>query len=150
MTRIVKKLSAKERTAMVAAARDLLGARFRHCGRGGSVDCIGLVVVALKAVGREVQDRRAYGRNPEPEGQQLREVMAAHFGKPIKKLKPGAVVTMQWHGQPNHVGIIAEAPYTDDGKPVLTVIHADANAGRVVEHRLSQPWDRRVIEGWLP
>lgn len=136
---------------MVAAARDLIGTPFRHCGRGAKVDCIGLVVVALKAVDREVQDARAYGRSPEPEGKRLREVLCAHFGNPLKTLKPGAVVTMHWHGQPNHVGIVAETPYRDhEGNRCLSVIHADSNAGRVVEHRLSRPWDRRVIEGWLP
>jgi cell wall-associated NlpC family hydrolase len=146
MSRLIEPLSAEKRTAMVAYARSLVGTPFRHRGRSvRGVDCIGLVVLALRQVGVTTADERLYGRTPEPEGAKLRQTLVDHFGQPIPELQPGAIVTMQWHGRPNHVGIVGETPYGE-----LSLIHADSKMGAVVEHRLADPWPRRIVEGWLP
>ena len=132
--------------ALVEAARTFLDVPFRHRGRSRrGVDCIGLLVVALGMVGRQVADRRVYGRSPE--GDKLREALVAEFGAPIPKdqLQVGDIVTMQWTGQPQHIGLLTD--YVLGG---LGLIHADIAVGRVVEHRLAGPWPRRIIEGFRP
>ena len=146
MGRLIEPLTAEQRAAMVAHARSMVGTPFRHRGRSErGVDCLGLVLVSLAAVGVKARDERVYGRRPEPEGARLRAELCEHFGDPVAEIAPGCVVTMQWHGRPNHVGIVGE--YYLGG---LSLIHADAASERVIEHRLADPWPRRIVEGWLP
>ena len=107
------------------------------------MDCLGLVVVAMQAVGRLMADRANYGRNPVNDG--IVEAARAHFGKPIKlaNLRPGDVVLMQWHQQPNHVAIVTDHPHG------LGLIHSLAGKC-VVEHILADPWPRRILEAFRP
>jgi cell wall-associated NlpC family hydrolase len=145
VARIIKRLSAAERTAFIAAARSFAGVPFRHRGRSErGLDCLGLIVVAMQAVGRLMADRASYGRNPVNDG--IAEAARAHFGKPIllKNLRPGDVVLMQWHQQPNHVAIVTD--YPGGG---LALIHSLAGKC-VVEHRLADPWPRRIFEAYRP
>jgi hypothetical protein len=146
MPRLIPRLSAAERTAFIAAARSLVGKDFAHRGRGPEkFDCLGVVDFSLRALGYDTQDERLYGRRPEPDAGKLRGAMAAHFGDPVASLAPGCVVTMQWHGVPNHVAVVGD--YYLGG---LSLIHALALEGRVVETRLASPWDRRIHEVWRP
>ena len=153
MARIIKRLSAAERTAFIAAARSFADTPFRHRGRTErGVDCLGLVVVAMHGIGRLMADRKAYGRDPTGDRGAMFEAALAHFGKPVwrkgdplDKLKVGDVLLMQWHEQPNHAAIVTDYPLGG-----LAVIHADAAEGRVVEHRLADPWPRRITEGFRP
>jgi cell wall-associated NlpC family hydrolase len=143
MLRSVAPLSAEESAAFIAAARGLIGTPFKHRGRSDAgTDCIGLVKLALQ--GRDTADERLYGRQPEPEGLRLRATLREHFGDPVP-LAAGCVVLMRWHALPNHVAIVAD--YIHGG---LSLIHADARVGRVVETRLSDPWPRRIIEAYRP
>lgn len=156
MNRLVPPLTAVERVEFIAEARTYLRVPFRHTGRTRrGVDCVGLVAVALAAVGREVADRRDYGRDPVRDG--LREVVRAHFGDPVWQkgdpldvLQPGDVPLMRWH-EPNgvqlccHVGILT--PYPLGG---LAMIHALSQNRQVVEHRLADPWPRRIVEVYRP
>lgn len=153
MTRIIKRLSAAERARFIAAARSYITAGpdgesvpFKHRGRSvRGVDCLGLVVVAMAEAGRTMRDKAVYGRDPSNDG--IREAAVAHFGQPIElaNVRPGDVLLMQWHGQPNHVGIVGD--YVLGG---LSLIHSLAQEKRVVEHRLADPWPRRVTEAFRP
>lgn len=152
MTRLIPKLSAAKRARFIAAARTFLTsnnggpATFRHSARKPhKVDCLGLVVMAMRAIGYEVADRKNYGRDPVNDG--LHEAAIAHFGNPIPKdtIRPGDVVLMRWHQQPNHVAIV-----TDHPNGGLALIHSLMQEGFVVEHRLSAPWPRRIIEAFRP
>ena len=147
MTRLVAPLSAVERTGFLAAVRAKVGTPFGHRGRGRKLDCVGLVAVGLQAVGREIEDRDHYGRDPVRDG--LRDVLVAHFGEPVSDMQPGDVVLMRWHedGVPlfNHVAIVAD--YYLGG---LSLIHALAQDKRVIETRLADPWPRRIVEVYRP
>lgn len=144
--RIVPPLTREARAAFVAAARSYKGTPFRHRGRSRRViDCLGLCVCALRDIGLSPADERVYQRHPEPEAAKLRATLVEHFGSPVQALEPGCIVTLQWHGRANHVGIIGDYPLGG-----MTLLHTDAQVGRVVEHRLATHWPRRVIEGWLP
>ena len=149
MTRLVEPLTDAERVEFIAEARTYLRVPFRHTGRSRrGVDCVGLVAVALAAVGRAVADRRDYGRDPVRDG--LRDVVRAHFGEPVSDTQPGDVALMRWH-EPNgvqlfcHVGILT--PYRFGG---LSLLHAHAANKQVVEHRLADPWPRRIVEVYRP
>ncbi len=156
MTRIVLPLEDHERAAFIAEARSYIRTPFRHTGRSRrGVDCVGLVAVALAAVGRHVADRRDYGRDPVRDG--LRDVLVAHFGEPVWRkgeavdtTQPGDIALMRWH-EPNgvrlfcHVGILTSYPL--GGHALLHALHANQ---RVVEHRLADPWPRRIVEVYRP
>lgn len=147
--RLVEPLSDAERVEFIAAARTMLRVPFRHTGRTErGVDCVGLVAVALAAVGRTVADRRDYGRSPVRDG--LREVLVEHFGEPVTEMEPGDVALMRWHmdGEVhlfNHVGIVTDYPLGG-----LALLHALHSNREVVEHRLAGPWPRRIVEAWRP
>lgn len=151
--RLIAPLTAGEVPVVIAAARSLLTAcdgkrvPFKHRGRSvRGIDCIGLVAYAFAAVGREIRDRRDYGRDPVRDG--LRAELVAHLGDPIPKdqMRPGDVLLMRWHQQGstrlfNHVALVTDYPLGG-----LAVIHALQANGTVVEHRYASPWDRRTVE----
>src|SRR4249919_440242 len=98
----------------------------------------------MRAIGHEMQDRASYGRDPVADG--ISQAARAHFGEPVWRrgdplslLRAGDVVLMQWHHQPNHVAIVTDYPLGG-----LAVIHSLAQARCVIEHRLSDPWPRRI------
>lgn len=129
---------------MIAAARSLVGVPYKHRGRTErGVDCIGLVAYAVASVGREIADQRAY--SPRPTDDSLRQALRAHLGEPVSDMKPGDVLLLGWHEMPCHVGLVAETPYGE-----LSLIHSLHANGRVIEHRLADPWLRRIREVYRP
>jgi cell wall-associated NlpC family hydrolase len=122
---------------LVEAARTWLGVRYRHRGRSRvGVDCAGLPWVAYRDCGIELPDYRLYGRTPHDDG--LVTHMVAALGEPLAagwQLQDGDVIVSRFVNDPHHVGIIAEANY--GGTLALNVIHADGQAGRVLEQRLT-------------
>lgn len=124
---------------MIAAARACLGTPFHHQGRlpGVGLDCIGLIVVALQAVGCIVADRRDYARRPD--GTALAAALAAHGAVRVDAPLPGDVLLFAFDGQPQHVAMLS-APDC--------IIHAYAPAGKVVEVCLNGSWRRRVVAFW--
>lgn len=145
--RLVEPLTDDERLTFIAAARVHAKARtrFKHCGRSKfGLDCVGLIAVGLIAVGRRVEDRKRYGRSPEDD--RLREAMRLHFGMPITDdPRPGDVPLMRWDIRPQHVGLLGD--YVHGG---LSLIHADAMFGAVVEHSFCGDWIARTIEVYRP
>lgn len=120
--------------ALIAAARQSLGTRFRHQGRSArhGVDCVGLIIVAARAVGLDVKDVRAYGRQPQP----------AHFISYIERNAldridapaPGAIALFDFGAGPQHAALLT-------GKSML---HAYAPSRKVVEHGFTGPWPQRL------
>jgi cell wall-associated NlpC family hydrolase len=147
--RLIAPLSAEERAGFIAAARSYLGVPFKHRGRSArGIDCVGLVAVALAAVGRQIADEKAYGRDPVRDG--LRDRLIAHLGSPVTDYQPGDVLLLRWHmAGPvhlfNHVAIATDCPYGG-----LNMIHALAQNKAVVEHRIGEPWPRRIVEAFHP
>lgn len=142
-------LTDTERVAFIAAARARLGIKFRHRGRSlRSLDCAGLVLCSLVGIGRPVQDLRAYGPNPHQDG--LGEAVRANLGEPIAfgwqpdVGRAGDVLLMRNKGDPRHVALLGEH------EGALTLIHADADRGKVVEHSFVDPWPKNVVEIFRP
>lgn len=129
----------------VAEARKYLGVKWRHRGRKSwALDCIGLVVFAVRAGGMEMRDRVNYGREPWKDG--LQKEMRDHFGEPVTDWQPGDVVLMRFDNQPGpgHVGLLAD--YCHGG---LSLIHS-YSLEQVAEHGLDGVWRARIIEVYRP
>jgi cell wall-associated NlpC family hydrolase len=147
--KLIRPLTDAERVGFVASARKLAGVPFRHRGRSlRGVDCVGLVALALASVGRTVEDRRSYGRNPERDG--LREVCESHFGTPVADMQAGDVPLFAWwddtrNRTPNHVGILFDHP--NGG---LALVHALAQNKRVIAHRLDDFALARIVAVYHP
>lgn len=143
MTRAVPPLDDAERIAFVTAARSFMGVIWRHQGRNRrGVDCAGLVMLALRAIGRDPIDCVGYPRRPYRH--MLEKTIQLSFGEPMPAdtdLRHGDIVVMQFAlDEPHHVGIIA----TDHEYP--TLIHAHAPDKKVVEMRLDADWRNRIVE----
>lgn len=124
------------------AARKYIGMPFRHRGRGGRfVDCVGLIVCALRDCGYEIQNDKAhYGREPHADG--LREQLQKEFGEPAMEMQVGDVALIAYNTEiPHHVGIIGNYIYGG-----FSLIHADGTVGKVVEHRIDARWQKMILE----
>lgn len=125
----------------VDTARLLIGRPFRHRGRGPEYfDCVGLLCWVVQAHGGTVHDQTTYARTPH--GGQLRAAVEQHCGAAIAKddMRPGDFLLMRQRKHPMHVAIVADYLYGG-----LSMIHADATHGRVVEHRLSDDWRAKIL-----
>ena len=122
---------------VVRAARGFLGTRFRHQGRlpGRGLDCAGVIVAAARAVGLPDYDVAGYGRLPN--GGSLRLHLAAAGCREIGpgEARAGDIYLMRFESDPQHLALV-----TDIG-----ILHAYADIGRVVEHRLDDAWRERIV-----
>lgn len=127
---------------IVDAARAWLRTPFAHQGRllGVGCDCIGLVVGVAVALGVPVEDRAGYSR--EPQGRALRAALDAQLLR-LDEPVPGCVVLMRIGREERHVGIVARAP-----TGALSLIHAWAQSGEVIEHHLDDAWRRRIVQSY--
>ena len=121
-----------DRAQVVASARGLVGARWRHQGRSArGVDCVGLVVLVCRELGLSGYDSVAYGRDPDPRR------FLGHFtdGGAIRinprDAQDGDIILFHQQGYPCHVGLRT----TRDGAP--WVVHATLARGRVVEEPMT-------------
>jgi cell wall-associated NlpC family hydrolase len=133
---------------MIAHARSMLKTKWRHLGRSKTgVDCLGLVILSLKAAGYKIKYERKYGREPWNDG--LREALKDHFGEPItgfENFKVGDIALLKWeqNSEPAHVGIIAD--YKFGG---LSLIHSYSLVA-VTEHRIDNKWKQAIVEVYRP
>lgn len=132
-------------TPLVLAARRYYGVRFRHRGRRpDKLDCVGLVLVAYRDCGVELQDFCLYGR--EPDITRWRAAMESNLGAPVAAgplrtgdvLRMGDVVAMRTLRHPHHLAIVGDHP---EG---LSLIHASGEHGFVTEHLLDPSYLRRI------
>jgi cell wall-associated NlpC family hydrolase len=122
--------------AIIAAARACLDTSFHHQGRqpGVGLDCIGLVIIAVKAAGIDVHDRTDYGRRPD--GKSLAAALIAHGAASAGTVQAGDVLLFRYDGQPQHVALATGN---------TTMIHSFAPAGKVVETLIGDYWRRRLV-----
>lgn len=127
------------RTDIVFEARKWVGVPYRHQGRSRTgVDCIGLAVVVVRELGLMDYDIDGYSRVPS--GRMMTRLMAERLQTiDLADAQPGDLLHMAFTGQPQHVAIVSS------DNPAR-IIHADAVAGRVVEHALDANW-RGLVRG---
>lgn len=123
---------------IIATARSWLDTPFHHQGRlrGVGVDCIGLIVGVAAELGIATPDQTGYARTPS--GGLLRHALDAALTA-APDLAPARIVLMRWESEDMHVGLLAEHPAGG-----LSLIHAYAQARRVVEHYLDDIWADRI------
>ena len=123
-------------SAMLAAARACIGTPFHHQGRtaGIGLDCIGLIIIALRAAGILVRDRTDYGRRPD--GKSLESALLAHGAEITDTVHAGDVLLFRYDGQPQHVALATGE---------TTMIHSFAPAGKAVETLIGDYWRRRLV-----
>ncbi len=88
-------------------------------------------------LGFTVEDLRAYGRTPD--GKTLTAILDKQL-IPIatEKARPGDIYLLRFNDQPQHVAI----------KTDIGIIHCYAAARKVVEHRLDEIWQQRIIKAY--
>lgn len=127
-------------SALVAAARELIGTPYRHQGRDlRGLDCVGLWLVLLDRFAILTRDQFAradYSRLPGPI---LAQQCARHCDR-IAAPEPGCLILIQWPGEPLPAHAAVATPEN--------MIHAHAQAGRVLEHGYRAPWNRWTHSLW--
>lgn len=125
----------------IEEARKLLGKPFRHRGRGPKFyDCIGLLVAAFKAAGRDLEDRKVYGR--EPSADELERELERQFGPPVASPpQVGDIGAFRFNGGIHHVGLFGDYPHGG-----LSLIHASGEMRKVTEHRFTgSRWEKQLV-----
>jgi cell wall-associated NlpC family hydrolase len=124
---------------IIAAARECVGTLFAHQGRvvGVGLDCAGVAVHAVRALGVDVLDVTGYGRTPNKG-----RLAAAMDAQPTLERVPdiadrtaGDILLMRFLGEPQHVGIC-----TGGG-----IIHAYEAVGMCCEHDICAKWAARIV-----
>lgn len=135
----------EETAAFIARARSCMGVRFKHQGRDPrfGLDCAGLPLWSMAAMGRPVVDIAGYGREPHKDG--LERALTDNLGEPIpiEQMRAGDVILMRFGGAPRHVGIL-----TDHPEGGLSLLHVHDRLKFVAEHRLEAR--TRIVKVWRP
>jgi cell wall-associated NlpC family hydrolase len=146
---------------LIAQARTWLGTKFQHQGRqkksqhsNGAIDCLGFVICVAKELNllsgvvnknkRELFihefDDIEYSRSSNP-AKLLQGFSNACIEIEFSKTKPGDLILCEFEGQPKHIAILTN--YHLGG---LGMIHAFVKSGGVVEHRLTDAWQKKIVK----
>ncbi len=139
---------------ITAQARSWVGTKFHHQGRlkktemhSGGVDCLGLLVgvakeCELKSRSGELLhllDETDYSHTPDT-SRLYQKLCGALARVSLEDMQQGDVVLMHVLNSPQHLGIVASLPPLPEGEGMFSLIHAYAQAGRVIEHPLDAYW----------
>lgn len=137
------------RADIAAEAQTWVGTPWRHQGgtKGLGCDCIGLVYGAALAAGHDAVQAfvadpswRNYGRQPDP----ARLLgLCEQWLQPIKVADAGVgdILVMRFESEPQHFALLTRSD-------PRYIVHALAQARRVVEHRLDATWASRVVRAY--
>lgn len=134
------------RAHVVATAKEWLGTRWLHQAslKGVGTDCIGLIAGVAAECGVAEADkwahdphRQNYGR--EPDHKMLLAACDAYLDRiAFAAAVPGDVLLFRFAAEPQHFGILSR-------RAPDYVIHAYAQARKVVENRLDELWRSRLV-----
>jgi cell wall-associated NlpC family hydrolase len=126
---------------IVATARRYLGVPWQHQGRSRlGLDCAGLAVLVARELHLSTFDIQGYGRRPQ--GDSLRRALQ-DAGCTPQPITLGALLLMRFGREPQHLAIVGDYPHGG-----LSLIHGLATSKAVVEHRLDDAWQRRIVSVW--
>lgn len=122
---------------MIAAARACAGTPYRHQGRspGNGLDCLGLIISAVSAIGINVVNTPDYGRSPR--GDVLLDALQGYPLTEVPKtdIQAGDLLVFRFNSQPQHFGL-ATGPDT--------MVHSFSVVGSVVETNIGISWLSRL------
>lgn len=121
------------REDIVREARAFLGVPYLHQGRTrNGIDCVGLLIVVAHRLGISDFDIDGYSRLPS--NRMMQRMMREHLDEiTMADVLAGDVVHMAFGMQPHHLAVVTE-------KQPFSIIHSDAERGRVVEHVIDNDW----------
>ena len=132
---------------LIACARQCIGVRFAHQGRTHEgLDCLGLLIVTAQISGVRIQGMDAaaldvphYGTRPD--ASLLKHKLDTHLQLIAQsQVEEGDVVLLKVDGVPQHLALITDYPMAGE----LGMIHAYAQARKVVEHRYDAHWRKQT------
>jgi cell wall-associated NlpC family hydrolase len=126
------------REKFITEARGFLGCAWRHQGRTKQgIDCVGLIVVPLLALGLFKPEDDVVNYTREPEGRRLTEILHQYARRlsGLDKAQPGDLIAMRFTSEPQHLAIITRI--NQHGPHIL---HAAGQGRAVVEHHLDKAW----------
>lgn len=126
------------RVQVVTCARGYIGTKWHHQGRvkGVGVDCAGLLICVARDLGLADVKYSNYSRYPDGT---LEAVCTEHMSAiHADDAMPGDVLVFTFDTQAQHLGIVAQYGYQ------ATVVHAYADARRVVENAIDPVWRPRI------
>jgi cell wall-associated NlpC family hydrolase len=128
--------TSERRARVVAFARSMVGKPFSHLGRtDAGVDCVGLVILAFRAGGLDIQDFATY-RHRDEEIDYAAEARRHWTTSEDLTANEGDAFLFKVKRYPSHFGIA-----TADG----TLIQASDKSGMVIETRFDERWARRAV-----
>lgn len=121
------------------AIQSMKGTKFKHQGRvpGVAVDCVGLVVCALRAAEYPVKDLSGYSRVPS-NGQLMLAILAHCNPINFTAIAVGDLMLFNFGHEPQHVAIVT-------GLDPVVLSHAYSEVGGVVENGFDLTWQQRLV-----
>ena len=132
-------------SAVVDAARGMLGWRWRHMGRDcHGVDCLGLAILAYRAAGHDVPEPPPYRR--EPQGHSIMAGLEALGARlvPMRAAQDGDLLLFRVGVYAAHVGILSTHPTLH----VPACVHAYLPRRCVVEEPLGLELAPQLVSAW--
>jgi NlpC/P60 family putative phage cell wall peptidase len=125
---------------LFSEARLSIGTPFKHQGRlrGAGLDCLGLLIVTLRGIGLAPEDEVTYPRIPDPV--RLRAELDRQLVPDATPVVLPGRVGLFWitkDDMATHVGILL---------PEDRIVHAYADAKKVVETQLGEFWNSRLVK----
>jgi NlpC/P60 family putative phage cell wall peptidase len=150
LMQFLKRAPINMQTQIVKIARQWLNTPFKHQGRVKHVgcDCLGLVAGVLKELnlklnGNEIAAIDNTNYSALPDGVLLQQALEQYLERSEQgRIEAGNILLMRFHRQPQHLAIVT--PYENG----LGIIHSYAQAGKVVEHRLDELWQSRIVAAY--
>lgn len=141
---------------IVTCARGWLGTRFHHQGRlkktvahNGGVDCLGLLVGVADELQLTTPDGQRLSAADDtryshlPDTSELQRKLTSLLQEiPVEGIRHGDIVLLDINDSPQHLAIVS------DWKDGFGIIHAYAQARKVVEHALDDYWRRHIIRAF--
>lgn len=142
---------------IVNQVRTWLDTKFHHQGRlkktkfqSGGVDCIGLLIGIINELKIEDKHGLILSRYDEtnysalPDGKKLKNALDKHFDEITNEsLQPSDILLIRFHENPQHIAIITDHPSGE-----LGMIHCYSASGKVVEHILTDKWQRMIVKAY--
>jgi NlpC/P60 family putative phage cell wall peptidase len=137
------------RAQIVAEARTWVGTRWHHQAstKGVGSDCVGLVAGVARALGiaggeefAADPDVRGYGREPDPV---MLLSVCARYLEPVHlpEVRMGDILLLRFAAEPQHFAIVSQ-------KNPDYMLHAYAQARRIVENRIDAVWRSRIVRAY--